>query len=99
MVRSLLSVDGGPIFLARSPLPIYMLVVSGDVFFIYHDAGLRLMLGHLLQNPKNQGPTVFGCGSAATFVLRIPGIEDQFMTELVWCVSPKFELNDHYPSA
>lgn len=78
MVRSLLSVDGGPLFLVRSPLPKYACREWGWILFVYlfdYDPGLRLMLGHLLQNPKNQGPTVFGCsGSAATFILRIPDI-------------------------
>jgi hypothetical protein len=67
--------DGGPLFLARSPLPIYACRERGWILYFlifYHDAGLRLMLGHLLQNPTNQDPTVFGCGSAAAFILRIP---------------------------
>ena len=64
MVRSLL-------FLARN-LCLYMLVGSRDrLSLFHHDAELRLILGRLQQNPKNQGPTVFGCGSAATLILRI----------------------------
>ena len=62
-----------------------MLVVGGDGFYIlyffYHDAGLRLMLEHLLQIPKNQDPTVFGCGGAANFKLRIPDIWVSTTTE------------------
>ena len=68
-----------------------MLVVNRDglFYFIYHDAGLRLMLEHLLQNPKNQGLPIFGCGSAATLILRILDFRVSSITEIPrrhpWC--------------
>jgi hypothetical protein len=47
------------------------------------------MLGHLLQNPKDQGPTVFGCGSATSFILRIPDIwVNSSMAEFVLADDP-----------
>jgi hypothetical protein len=46
------------------------------------------MLGHLLQNSKNQGPTVFGCGSAAIFILRIPDIRVSSTTEFALADDP-----------
>jgi hypothetical protein len=65
---------GGRWTTGYSSIPcLFMLFVNRDVlfYFIYHDAGLRLMLGHLLQNPKSQGPTVFGCGGGAGRYLDI----------------------------
>jgi len=75
MVRLLLSADGGPLIPALTPLPLYACRGRGCqwiYYYIYHDAGL--VLGHQLQNPITQDPTVFGCGSATTFILRIPDI-------------------------
>ena len=52
-----------------------------DFYYDYYDAGLRLMLGHPLQNPKDQGPTAFGCCGAASFILKILYIRVRHMTE------------------
>jgi hypothetical protein len=47
MVRLLLSVDDGPLFLARSPLPLYACHERGWILkfkFLYHDAGRSIMI-------------------------------------------------------